>query len=140
FPAVEEHVQGPGPAGAEASAIRVTEGRKEAVGAIDICFDPRNPRILLAALWQTRRTPWSLTSGGPGSGLYRSEDGGDSWKKVGPKTAAEREADDEEDEGLPAGPWGRVGVAIAPSNSRRIYALIEAEKGGLYRSDAAGDS
>jgi photosystem II stability/assembly factor-like uncharacterized protein len=110
------------------------------VGAIDICFDPNNPRILLAALWQTRRTPWSLTSGGPGSGLFRSEDGGDTWKKVGPKTEAEREAAGEEDEGLPAGPWGRVGIAIAPSDSRRVYALIEADKGGLYRSDDGGET
>jgi photosystem II stability/assembly factor-like uncharacterized protein len=108
-------------------------------GAIDVCFDPNNPRILLAALWQTRRTPWSLASGGPGSGLYRSEDGGDKWKKVGPKTEAEREAADEEDNGLPDGPWGRVGIAIAPSDSRRVYALIEAEKGGLYRSDDSGE-
>lgn len=108
-------------------------------GAIDICFDPNNPHILLATLWQVRRTPWSLTSGGPGSGLYRSEDGGDTWNKIGPKTDAEREAADEEDEGLPAGPWGRVGIAIAPSDSRRIYALIEADKGGLYRSDDGGE-
>jgi photosystem II stability/assembly factor-like uncharacterized protein len=108
-------------------------------GAIDVCFDPNNSRILLAALWQTRRTPWSLASGGPGSGLYRSEDGGDSWKKVGPKTAMEREADDEEGNGLPDGPWGRVGIAIAPSDSRRVYALIEAEKGGLYRSEDGGE-
>ncbi len=112
----------------------------EHIGAIDICFDPSNPRILLAALWQAHRTPWSLTSGGPGSGLYRSEDGGDTWKQVGPKTEAEREAAGEEDDGLPAGPWGRVGIAIAPSDSRRIYALIEADKGGLYRSDNAGES
>ena len=55
------------------------------VGAIDVCFDPNNPRILFAALWQARRTPWSLTSGGPGSGLYRSDDGGDTWKQLGPK-------------------------------------------------------
>ena len=112
----------------------------ENAGAIDVCFDPSNPRILLAALWQTRRTPWSLTSGGPGSGLYRSEDGGDTWKKVGPKTEAERAAADEEDEGLPAGPWGRCAVAIAPSDSRRVYALIEADKGGLYRSDDGGET
>jgi len=136
---IKESALGPGPVGAEASAVRLVQGPKEPVGAIDICFDPHNPRILLAALWQTRRTPWSLTSGGPGSGIYRSEDGGDNWKKVGPKTEKEREADGEEDSGLPDGPWGRCAVAIAPSDSRRIYALIETEKGGLYRSDDAGE-
>ncbi len=99
------------------------------VGAIDISIDPNNPRILFAALWQTHRTPWSFTSGGDGSGLYRSEDGGDTWKEIEPG----------EDSGLPAKPYGRIGVAIAPSNSQRIYALIEAENGGLYRSDDGGE-
>jgi photosystem II stability/assembly factor-like uncharacterized protein len=133
---------------AERGVYRTTDGGKKWVrvlakdpntGAIDICFDPNNPRILLAALYQVRRTPWNLSSGGPGSGLYRSQDGGDTWKKIGPKTEAERAADDEEEDGLPEGPWGRVGVAIAPSDSRRIYALIEADKGGLYRSDDGGE-
>ncbi len=136
---------GPNP---ERGVYRTTDGGKTwqrvlaknpDTGAIDICFDPNNPRILLAAVWQVRRRPWDLTSGGPGSGLYRSEDGGDTWKKIGPKTEAEREAAHEEDDGLPAGPWGRVGIAIAPSDSRRVYALIEAEKGGLYRSDDGGE-
>ncbi len=95
-------------------------------GAIDVCFDPNNPHILFAALWQARRRPWDMTSGGPGSGLYRSDDGGDTWKQL-------------QDKGLPDGPWGRCGVAVAPSDSRRVYALIEAEKGGLYRSDDGGD-
>ncbi len=115
-------------------------------GAIDLCFDPANPRILLAALWQTRRFPWNFHSGGPGSGLYRSEDGGDSWKLLGPRhagakvrpAAQEIGDEDEGDNGLPEGIWGRVGIAIAPSDSQRIYALIEAEKGGLYRSDDGG--
>lgn len=124
---------GPNP---ERGVYRTTDGgkrweqvlKKDAdTGAIDVCFDPKNPRILFAALWQVRRTPWSLSSGGPGSGLYRSEDGGDSWKQL--KSG---------DEGLPDGPWGRIGIAIAPSDSNRIYALIEAENGGLYRSDDGG--
>jgi photosystem II stability/assembly factor-like uncharacterized protein len=97
-------------------------------GAIDVCFDPHNPRILFAALWQTRRTPWSLTSGGPGSGLYHSDDGGDTWKQLKPG-----------EDGLPTGPWGRIGLALAPSDSQRVYALIEADKGGLYRSDDGGE-
>src|SRR5207244_6105873 len=91
--------------------------RNADTGAIDISIDPHNPRILFAALWETRRTPWSFTSGGPGSGLYRSNDGGDTWKEIEPG----------DDSGLPAKPYGRIGVAVAPSNSQRVYALIEAE-------------
>jgi photosystem II stability/assembly factor-like uncharacterized protein len=102
---------------------------KVAIGAIDISIDPNNPRILFAALFQTHRTPWSMTSGGPGSGLHRSDDGGDTWKEIEPG----------DDSGLPAKPYGRIGVAVAPSNSQRIYALIEAENGGLYRSDDGGE-
>jgi photosystem II stability/assembly factor-like uncharacterized protein len=96
-------------------------------GASDVCFDPSNPNILFAGLWQARRTPWSLTSGGPGSGLYVSRDGGDTWKQL-------------TGHGLPEGVWGKVGVAVARSDGRRVYALIEAEKGGLYRSDDGGDT
>ena len=96
-------------------------------GASDIAMDPTNPAILFAGFWQARRTPWDLTSGGPGSGLYVSRDGGDTWK---PLTKS----------GLPDGPWGKVGVAIAPSDPQRIYALIEAEKGGLFRSDDGGEN
>ena len=97
-------------------------------GASDVCFDPRNPNTLFAGLWQARRRPWDLTSGGPGSGLYVSHDGGDTWKRL------------EKDDGLPEGIWGKVGVAVAPSDPRRVYALIEAEKGGLFRSDDGGKS
>ncbi len=95
----------------------------ENTGAIDIAFEPRNPNILIAALWQARRTPWSLASGGPGSGLYRSIDGGATWKRLS--------------EGLPKGPYGRIGVAVA-ADSERVYAIIEAKDGGLYRSDDGG--
>ena len=94
-------------------------------GASDVAMDAHNPRILFAGTWQARREPWQMTSGGPGSALYRSADGGDTWKKV--------EAD-----GLPKGPWGKVGVAVAPSDPSRVYALIEAEAGGLFRSDDGG--
>lgn len=96
-------------------------------GASDIAMDPNNPAILFAGFWQARRTPWDMTSGGPGSGLYASRDGGDTWKQL---TKG----------GLPEGTWGKVGVAIAASDSRRVYALIEAEKGGLFRSDDGGES
>jgi photosystem II stability/assembly factor-like uncharacterized protein len=96
----------------------------ENTGGIDVTFDPNNPNILFAAMWQVRREPWTLTSGGPGSGLYRSGDGGATWKRLG-------------GEGFPEGPYGKIGVAVA-SNSDRVWALIEAGDGGLYRSDDGG--
>ncbi len=94
-------------------------------GGIDIQFDLSNSNILYASMWQAVRKPWTMESGGPGSGLYRSGDGGDSWTKLTGK-------------GLPEGILGRIGVATT-SNQNRIYALIEAEKGGLYRSDDGGE-
>jgi len=96
-------------------------------GASDVALDPQNPRIVYAGFWQARRRPWELVSGGPGSGLYVSKDGGDSWKQLKGK-------------GLPEGIWGKVGVAVAPSEPRRVYALVEAEKGGLFRSDDGGET
>lgn len=124
--------------GKERGVYRTTDGGKhwqnvlfkdERTGASDVAFDPNNPRILFAGLWQALRQPWKFTSGGPGSGLYRSEDGGDTWKQFKPG-----------DKGLPHGDWGKVGVRVAPSDSRRVYALIEAEDGGLFRSDDGGAS
>jgi photosystem II stability/assembly factor-like uncharacterized protein len=96
-------------------------------GASDVAIDPNNPRIVFAGLWQARRQPWTMTSGGPGSGLYRSTDGGDTWEKLA-------------NNGLPDGPWGKVGVRVAPSDSNVVYALIEAEEGGLYRSNDGGEN
>jgi photosystem II stability/assembly factor-like uncharacterized protein len=119
----------------ERGIFRTTDGGKtwervlyqdENTGGIDIAFDPDNTNVLFASLWQVRRTPWSLTSGGPGSGLYRSGDGGTTWKRL-------------EEHGLPKGPYGRVGIAMA-ANSDRVYALIEANEGGLYRSDDSGET
>ncbi len=98
-------------------------------GASDINIDTNNPRLLWAGTWQARRTPWGLTSGGPGSGLWHSRDGGDSWTRMTADKA-----------GLPAGEWGKVGVAVSPADSSRVYALIEAKDGGLFRSDDGGDS
>jgi photosystem II stability/assembly factor-like uncharacterized protein len=116
-------------------------------GASDVCFDPSSPKVLFAGLWQARRRPWEMTSGGPGSGLYVSRDGGDSWTQlVAPPKPDAPDADKDAApgqkrcEGLPEGIWGKIGVAVAPSDGRRVYALIEAEKGGLFRSDDGGDT
>ncbi|HET7674579.1 MAG TPA: hypothetical protein VFL54_03550 [Gammaproteobacteria bacterium] len=95
-------------------------------GAIDIAMAPGNPRVLLAAMWQVRRYPWKLDDGGPGSGLYRSTDGGATWHKLS--------------KGLPGGPLGRIAIAFAPSNPEHVYALIEAKHGLLWASDDQGDS
>ena len=94
------------------------------LGAIDLAFEPGNARVIYAAMWATRRTPWSVypPSTGPGSGLFKSTDGGDHWTQL---------------TGLPKNP-GRIGVAVAPSNPRRVYAIVDATEGGMYRSDDAG--
>lgn len=97
-------------------------------GAADLVMDPQNPDKLFAAMWDFRREPWFFTSGGDGSGLYVTENGGKSWRKLGPE------------DGLPAGTIGRIGLAIAPTNPDRVYALVEAEESGLYRSDDGGES
>ena len=96
-------------------------------GAIDITFDPSNSNILFAALWQAKRTPWSMDSGGPGSGLYRSGDGGTTWKEI-------------KKHGLPETVLGRIGVTVSGANPNRIWAVVEAEKGGIYRSDDGGEN
>jgi photosystem II stability/assembly factor-like uncharacterized protein len=133
FAAVLGHAFGPNP---ERGVLRTTDGgktwrfvlqRSAEAGASDVALDPSNPNILFAGFWQTRRRPWELTSGGPGSGLWISRDGGESWKQLG------------KDEGLPGGIWGKVGVGVAPSDGRRVYALIEADSGGLFRSDDGGE-
>ena len=133
FVAALGHAFGPN---AERGVFRSKDGGKtwekvlykdENTGAIDITFDPSNSSILFASLWQARRLPWSMQSGGPGSGLYRSSDGGSTWKRLG-----------EEGSGLPTGVLGRIGVTVSP-NPNRVWALIEAEKGGLYRSDDGGE-
>lgn len=144
FAAVLGHAFGPN---SERGIFRTTDGGKtwrkvlyknDETGASDLCIDPNNPRIIFAGFWQARRRPWELTSGGPGSDFYVSRDGGDTWQSVA--NPDRKGGADVKPSGLPAKPWGKIGVAIAPSNSQRIYALIEAEKGGLFRSDDGGET
>jgi len=99
--------------------------KNELTGAIDLCADPHNSNIVFAALWQVRRQPWNFSSGGPGSGLYRSMDGGVNWTQLS-------------GHGLPEGILGRIDIAISAVDSKRIYAMIEAKQGGLYRSEDGG--
>lgn len=98
----------------------------EKTGAAEVVMDPSNPNKLYAAMWQFRRWPWSFNSGGPGSGLHVSYDGGETWKRLS------------EDDGLPKGELGRIGIAISPSNPDIVYALVEAEKSALIRSADGG--
>ena len=101
-------------------------------GAIALSMDPSNPSVVYAAMWQMSRSHWGFSSGGPGSGLYKTTDGGANWKNISHNS------------GLPTGIFGRIGVAVAPSNPSTVYALIQADykgqAGGLFRSDDAGET
>ncbi|MBD0776681.1 hypothetical protein HPE56_02650 [Maribacter sp. ANRC-HE7] len=95
-------------------------------GVADLIMDPTNPNKLIAAMWEHKRDPWFFKSGGEGSGLYMTHDGGKNWKKL------------TEEDGLPKGELGRIGIAIAPSKPNIVYALIEAKKNALYKSEDGG--
>ena len=96
-------------------------------GAVDLTFDPNNPRILYASTWRAQRTPYSLSSGGDGSGLWKSTDSGETWTEIS------------KNEGFPKDTLGIIGVSVSPVNSNRVFAMVEnKEKGGLYRSDDGG--
>jgi photosystem II stability/assembly factor-like uncharacterized protein len=101
-------------------------GKGEDTGAIDLAFEPGNPRVVYAAMWQARRTPWNVypPASGPGSGLFKSIDGGDTWTPV-------------RGNGFPEH-VGRIGVAVAPTLPSRVYAIVDGDAGGLYRSDDSG--
>ena len=133
FVAALGHAYGPNE---ERGVFRTTDGgatwqkvlyKDTKTGAIDIVFDPHNSHTLFAALWEVYRTPWSLNSGGPGSGLYKSTDGGSTWTRA-------------EGHGLPAGIMGRIAVSVSGADSNRVYAMIESKEGGLYRSDDGGEN
>jgi photosystem II stability/assembly factor-like uncharacterized protein len=97
----------------------------DSTGAVSLAMNPRNPREIYAGMWRAERKPWTLISGGPEGGVYKTTDGGDTWKKLGG--------------GLPSGVVGKVGVAVSGANPARVWALVEAEPGGgLYRSEDAG--
>src|SRR5439155_3036281 len=100
--------------------------RNDKTGAVDVEIDRRNPDVMYAAMWEAYRVEYQMSSGGPGSGLYKSTDGGETWKEV-TRTG-----------GLPQGLYGKMSVALSAADSNRVYALIENDKGGLYASDDAG--
>jgi len=98
-------------------------------GGVDLSIDPHNPDLMYASLWESWRMSWGLSSGGMGSGLFRSTDGGESWEEL-----------TRNKEGLPDGIIGKIGVAISPANPDRVWALIEHEEGGVFRTDDGGES
>lgn len=121
----------------ERGVFKTTDGGKtwnnvlfsnEKTGVGDMVMDPTNPNKLIVGMWEHKRDPWFFKSGGPGSGLHITYDGGETWKKLSDK------------EGLPKGELGRIGLAIAPSNPNRVYALIESKKNAFYRSDDGGET
>src|SRR5881394_3401302 len=131
--AVLGHAFGPNP---ERGVFRSKDGgktwdkilfRSDSAGAIDLAMDPENPRILYAAFWQARRGPWYMSSGGPGSGLFKSSDGGDTWKEI------------TRNDGLPKTTIGKIGVTVS-ANHDRVYAIVEADSGGVFRSDDGGET
>jgi len=130
--AAQGHVYGPN---AERGIYKTTDGgktwrkvlfRNDSTGAADLVVDPSNPDILYASFWQVYRRPWTLNSGGAGSSIYKSTDGGEHWTEL------------TRNRGLPHGPLGMIGLAVSPARPSLVFALVEADSGGLYRSDDAG--
>lgn len=126
------HVFGPNP---ERGIFRTVNGGKtwgrvltkgDSAGAVDLVLDPSNPSVLYATFWHAHRTPWQLVSGGAGSAIFKSVDAGLTWTDISRNS------------GLPAGVLGKIAITVSPANPRRLWALIEADSGGVYRSENAG--
>ena len=98
----------------------------ENTGGVDISLHPTDPNVVYAAMWDVWRKPWGLKSGGPGSSLWKTTDGGRNWEKLS------------DNPGMPAGTLGKIGVSVSPVDPNRVYAIIEADEGGVFRSDDAG--
>ncbi len=121
----------------ERGVFRTTDGGKtwqkilfksNKAGVSDLAMDANNPRVLFAGFWEAQRSPYSFSSGGEGSGLWKTTDGGDTWTEI------------TRNQGLPKGVIGKVGVSVSPVDSQRVWAIVEAEEGGLFRSDDGGDT
>jgi len=132
--AVMGHLFGPNE---ERGVYKTTDGGKtwkktlyinNQTGCSDLVMEPGNPSVFYAGMWRVVRTPYSMESGGDGSGMYKSVDGGETWTSISNK------------KGLPKGTWGIVGVAVAPSNTDKVFALLENKDGGLYVSNDAGET
>ena len=132
FVAALGHAFGPNQ---ERGVYRTTDGgttwqkvlfKDENTGAIDVVIDQNNPQVVYASLWQAYRKPWEMVSGGPGSGLYKSIDGGATWKQI-------------TGNGFPKGTLGRIGITVSPANSDRLYAIVEAQDGGIFSSNDGGE-
>jgi len=128
------HVFGPN---AERGVFKTADGGKnwrrilhqtDSAGAVDLAMDPTNPEILYASFWHAHRTPWKLVSGGTGSGIFKSVNGGTTWREIS------------RNPGLPTGLLGKIGITVSPANPKRIWAIIEADSGGVYRSEDAGST
>lgn len=132
YVAVQGHVWAPN---SERGIFRTKDGgktwqkilfRDDSTGAADLAMDPNNPNVLYAGFWQAYRKPWMLVSGGKGSGMFKTTDGGDTWTEI------------THNPGLPTGLWGNIGISVSGGDSRRVYAIIENDEGGVFRSDDAG--
>ncbi|HYX30362.1 MAG TPA: hypothetical protein VE863_17610 [Pyrinomonadaceae bacterium] len=132
YVAAQGHVWAPN---ADRGVFRSTDGgktwkkilfRSDKAGACDLIIDPTNPNVLYAGFWEVYRKPWTLESGGPGSGIFKSTDGGDTWTEI------------TRNPGLPRGTIGIVGITVSPANPDRLWAIVEAEDGGVFRSDNGG--